>query len=47
LLRLADDRAVAKIEIIDRLLTAHAADLPERFFVVTERSIRVTPPLPA
>ncbi len=40
LLRLADERAVAKIEILRRLLETHGERLPEQFVVVTETAVR-------
>jgi len=40
LLRLQDERAASKIAAVDRLLRAHAHELPDRFVVVTERGIR-------
>jgi predicted nuclease of predicted toxin-antitoxin system len=40
LLRLADERAKSKIEILQRLLNLYAQTLPEKFVVVTEKSVR-------
>ena len=40
LLRLDDERAKSKIEILTRLLQSHADRLPEQFVVVTEKSVR-------
>ena len=40
LLRLDDERAKSKIEILRRLLQSHADRLPEQFVVVTEKSVR-------
>src|SRR6266508_4020884 len=40
LLRLADERAKSKIEILQRLLNSYAENLPEQFVVVTEQSVR-------
>jgi predicted nuclease of predicted toxin-antitoxin system len=40
LLRLADERAVVKVEVIERLLKTHANQLADRYVVVTESSIR-------
>src|SRR5262245_37970462 len=43
LLRLDDERTVSKIAALQRLLEAHAADLPGHFAVVRETLIRVVP----
>ena len=40
LLRLEDERAKSKIEVLKRLLNFHADSLPEQFVVVTEKSVR-------
>jgi predicted nuclease of predicted toxin-antitoxin system len=40
LLRLEDERAVVKIEIIRRLLERYADQLTDRFIVVTETKVR-------
>jgi len=40
LLRLEDERAKSKIEILKRLLSAHLNNLPDQFVVVTEKNIR-------
>ena len=40
LLRLADERAISKIEVLNRLLQSHANRLPDQFTVVTEKSVR-------
>ena len=40
LLRLADERAKSKIEILRQLLNSHAKKLPEQFVVVTEKTVR-------
>jgi len=40
LLRLEDERAKSKIEVLKRLLNSHADSLPEQFVVVTEKSVR-------
>ena len=40
LLRLEDERAKSKIEVLKRLLASHADNLPEQFVVVTEKSVR-------
>jgi predicted nuclease of predicted toxin-antitoxin system len=40
LLRLADERAQSKIEILRQLLNSHAKKLPEKFVVVTEKTVR-------
>ena len=40
LLRLEDERAFVKIEIIRRLLESYADNLPGNFVVVTESSVR-------
>ncbi len=40
LLRLDDERARSKIEVLKRLLNSHADRLPEQFVVVTEQSVR-------
>lgn len=40
LLRLADERAVNKVATLQRLLAAYAAQLADRFVVVTERQVR-------
>jgi hypothetical protein len=40
LLRLADERAVNKVETIRRLLAEYAAQLADRFVVVTETRVR-------
>jgi Uncharacterized protein conserved in bacteria len=40
LLRLEDERARSKIEVLKRLLNSHADRLPEQFVVVTEQSVR-------
>lgn len=39
-LRLEDERAARKIEVLRRLLEAHADQLAERFVVVTETQVR-------
>lgn len=43
LLRLEDERAANKRAALERLLAAHSAQLPDRFTVVTERTIRIIP----
>ena len=40
LLRLNDERAKIKIEVLDRVLTNYADRLAEQFVVVTEKSVR-------
>jgi hypothetical protein len=40
LLRLEDERAVSKIEVLQRFLDAYADRLPDHFVVVTEKSVR-------
>ena len=40
LLRLADERASSKMAVLDALLASHAADLPGRFVVASERTVR-------
>jgi predicted nuclease of predicted toxin-antitoxin system len=40
LLRLADERAVNKVETLRRLLAAYAEQLADRFVVVTETRVR-------
>jgi len=40
LLRLEDERAVIKIETLDKLLGNHADELPDEFVVVTETAVR-------
>jgi predicted nuclease of predicted toxin-antitoxin system len=40
LLRLADERAANKIEMLRRLLAHHADKLPNQFVVVTETQVR-------
>jgi predicted nuclease of predicted toxin-antitoxin system len=40
LLRLEDERAKSKIEVLKRLLNSHADSLLEQFVVVTEKSVR-------
>jgi predicted nuclease of predicted toxin-antitoxin system len=40
LLRLEDERAFVKIEIMRRLLESYADNLPGNFVVVTESSVR-------
>lgn len=40
LLRLDDERAKSKIEVLKRLLHSHADRLPDQFTVVTEKSVR-------
>ena len=40
LLRLDDERAKSKIELLKRLLQSHADRLPDQFVVVTEKSVR-------
>ena len=40
LLRLADERAVNKVETIRRLLSEYAEQLTDRFVVVTETRVR-------
>jgi predicted nuclease of predicted toxin-antitoxin system len=40
LLRLADDRPVAKIETLRRLLDSHSDQLGNQFVVVTETNVR-------
>lgn len=42
LLRLEDERAERKIEVIGRLLDQHEDHLPGRFVVATERRVRIT-----
>jgi len=41
LVRLDDERAVMKIEVLQRLLTNFADSLKNQFIVVTEKSVRV------
>ena len=40
LLRLADERTPNKIDVMERLLAKHAADLVDQFVVVTESRVR-------
>lgn len=40
LLRLEDERAPSKIEVLQHLLDAYADRLPNHFVVVTEKSVR-------
>ena len=40
LLRLEDERAKSKIEVLNRLLNSHANNLPGQFTVVTEKNAR-------
>lgn len=40
LLRLTDERPAAKIDVLQRLLSAYAARIPGQFVVVTETKIR-------
>lgn len=40
LLRLEDERATNKIEVLRRLLEQYAAQLPGRFVVVSEKQVR-------
>ena len=40
LLRLEDERARSKIEVLKRLLNSYSDRLPEQFVVVTEQSVR-------
>lgn len=40
LLRLEDERAASKIEVLQRLLNSHADRLPNHFVVVTEKTVR-------
>jgi hypothetical protein len=40
LLRLDDERAKSKIEVLKRLLHSHTDHLPDHFVVVTEKSVR-------
>lgn len=40
LLRLDDERAVAKIAALTRLLDLYATELPDKFTVVTPKSVR-------
>ena len=40
LLRLDDERAKSKIEVLKRLLQSHADRLPDQFVVVTEKTVR-------
>jgi predicted nuclease of predicted toxin-antitoxin system len=40
-LRLADERAANKIEVLRQLLITHADKLPDRFITVTETHVRV------
>ena len=40
LLRLEDERAKSKIEVLKRLLKSHSDRLPGQFTVVTEKSVR-------
>jgi len=40
LLRLADERATYKIDVLRRLLASHSPELPDRFVVVTETQVR-------
>ena len=44
LLRLDDDRPLAKIAVLRRLLEAHAADIPGAFVVVTATQVRIARP---
>ncbi len=38
--RLTDERAANKIEVLQKLLTAHADKLPDQFVTVTETKVR-------
>ena len=40
LMRLTDERASSKLAVIEALLKGHAAELPGRFVVVSERTVR-------
>ena len=40
LLRLDDERAISKIEVLKRLLKSHSEKLPNQFVVVTEKNVR-------
>ena len=40
LLRLEDERAKSKIEVLKLLLISYADNLPEQFVVVTEKNVR-------
>lgn len=40
LLRLEDERASSKIEVLGKLIESHAQRLPDRFVVVTEKQAR-------
>jgi len=40
LLRLDDERAKSKIEVLKRLLKSHSEKLPNQFVVVTEKNVR-------
>jgi predicted nuclease of predicted toxin-antitoxin system len=43
-LRLQDERTPSKIRVVDQLLLAHAAALPNQFVVCTETQIRFSAP---
>ncbi len=43
-LRLQDERPTAKIRVLDQLLPAHAAALPNQFVVCTETQTRFSSP---
>ncbi|HUQ72009.1 MAG TPA: DUF5615 family PIN-like protein [Planctomycetaceae bacterium] len=45
LLRLEVERTAGKIDVIDRLLSQWAAELPGRFVVASEARVRFRPPL--
>lgn len=40
LLRLVDERATNKIDVLRRLLASHSPELPDRFVVVSETQVR-------
>jgi predicted nuclease of predicted toxin-antitoxin system len=46
LLRLNDERAVSKINVMQRLLENHAGRLASQFVVVTETTVRFARPVP-
>lgn len=44
LLRLNDERAKNKIEVLERLLSSYADRLPDQFVVATEKNVRFAKP---
>ena len=47
LLRLADERSSNKLEVLNRLIQQHSDQLPNKFGVVTESTVRINETRPS